>query len=303
MTAWSKSFWLGGTPDPQVNIDNNLAYLETTRFLPNYDTAITVPASAVASEYAHWTGRPHDLYDGAWDGGLWADRHGGGGGARRDRTLPAMVGHVALHRRLADAPDGARHGRPRRRLPPPIARGCRRQAAVARRRRRLLDRARPCRVDHRPQDLGGRGDRLRLYLHRGRRAAAELPGRRQSRLCRAAQPPPAVVVRRRPPAEPVLPAIPPDRRPVVSERDVSVGRVLGGALQWRRHRRRRRARPDRGRGRHQRPVARCRLGAAQPRRDRLRRPRRRPREGVLHLSGQRRAGPLGGQLRHRRDRV
>ncbi|HUC72544.1 MAG TPA: DUF3383 family protein, partial [Stellaceae bacterium] len=37
MTAWSKSFWLGGTPSPQVDIDNNLAYLETTRFLPNYD--------------------------------------------------------------------------------------------------------------------------------------------------------------------------------------------------------------------------------------------------------------------------
>ena len=58
-------------PTPQVDIDNNLAYLETTRFLPNYDPAITVPASAVASEYARWANSAHDLYDGAWDGGLW----------------------------------------------------------------------------------------------------------------------------------------------------------------------------------------------------------------------------------------
>ena len=226
------------------------------------------------------------------------------GGARRDRALPAMVGHVALHRRLADAPDGARHGRPRRRLPAPT---CARVIAGKRLSRAdpagAVDRARPCRVDHRPQDLGAPRSSAMTTPAPRPGAAAELPGRRQSRLCRAAQPPPAVVGRRRPPAEPVLPAIPPDRRPVVSERDVSVGRVLGGALQWRRHRRRRRARPDRGRGRHQRPVARRRLGAAQPRRDRLRRPRRRPREGVLHLSGERRAGPLGGQLRDRRDRV
>ncbi|HUC70703.1 MAG TPA: hypothetical protein VMS01_05890, partial [Stellaceae bacterium] len=76
MTAWSKSFWLGGTPSPQVDIDNNLAYLESTRFLPNYDTAITVPASAVASEYAQWANSAHDLYDGAWDGGLWASAMG-----------------------------------------------------------------------------------------------------------------------------------------------------------------------------------------------------------------------------------
>ncbi|HXC91800.1 MAG TPA: hypothetical protein VNV18_16685, partial [Stellaceae bacterium] len=65
LTAWSKSFWLGGTPNPQVDIDNNLAYLESTRFIPNYDPAISVPASAVAAEYGYWTSLPHDLYDGA----------------------------------------------------------------------------------------------------------------------------------------------------------------------------------------------------------------------------------------------
>jgi hypothetical protein len=71
LTAWSRSFWLGGTPNPQVNIDNNLAYLESTRFIPNYDPSISVPASAVAAQYARWTGLPHDIYDGAWNRGLW----------------------------------------------------------------------------------------------------------------------------------------------------------------------------------------------------------------------------------------
>ena len=71
MTNWSRSFWLGGTPSPQVDIDYNLGYLETTRWLPGYDTSIKPTAALVASEYALWTGRPHDLYDGQWDGGLW----------------------------------------------------------------------------------------------------------------------------------------------------------------------------------------------------------------------------------------
>ena len=71
MTAWTQRFWLGGPPNPEVNIDNNLAYLESTRFFPNYDTTITVPESQIEQEYALWTGLPHDIYDGAWDGGLW----------------------------------------------------------------------------------------------------------------------------------------------------------------------------------------------------------------------------------------
>jgi hypothetical protein len=71
LTAWTKSFWLGGTPNSEVDIDNNLAYLASTRFIPNYDPSITVPEAAIEAEYAQWTGEPHDLYDGAWDGGLW----------------------------------------------------------------------------------------------------------------------------------------------------------------------------------------------------------------------------------------
>jgi hypothetical protein len=71
LSRWSRTFWFGGTPNPEVNINNNLAYLESTRFIPNYDPAIAVPASAIASEDDYWTAQPHDLYDGTWDGGLW----------------------------------------------------------------------------------------------------------------------------------------------------------------------------------------------------------------------------------------
>ncbi len=83
MSSWSRSFWLGGTPPAQVNIDNNLAYLASTRFLPHYDPSVAITPSAVAAEYALWTGKPHDLYDGVWDGGLWTN-YMGTPGARQD---------------------------------------------------------------------------------------------------------------------------------------------------------------------------------------------------------------------------
>jgi hypothetical protein len=91
LSRWSKSFWLGGTPSPQVDIDNNLAYLESTRFIPNFDPAITVPASAIADEYALWTGLPHDLYDGAWDGGLWQSAMGTTGARQEIGPYPTWV--------------------------------------------------------------------------------------------------------------------------------------------------------------------------------------------------------------------
>ena len=83
MSSWTKVFWLGSTPSPMVDIDYNLGYLEATRFLPNYDTTIAIPPSTVATEYALWTGKPHDLYDGDWDGGLWV-AYMGEPGARPD---------------------------------------------------------------------------------------------------------------------------------------------------------------------------------------------------------------------------
>ncbi|HEY1301893.1 MAG TPA: hypothetical protein VGF07_15440, partial [Stellaceae bacterium] len=68
---WTRRFWLGGAPTDQVDIDFNLAYLAATRFLPNYDPAAAPSSATIAAEYALWTGKPHDLYDGQWDGGLW----------------------------------------------------------------------------------------------------------------------------------------------------------------------------------------------------------------------------------------
>ncbi len=69
LSTWTKVFWLGRTPQAMINIDHNLAYLESTRFIPNYDTSITVPASTIASDYSAWSSKPHDIYDGIWDGG------------------------------------------------------------------------------------------------------------------------------------------------------------------------------------------------------------------------------------------
>ena len=66
-SRWTRKFWIGGTPSPQVNIDNNLAYLESTRFLPNFDTSITVAPSTIAQEYAFYAQNPNDIYDGSWN--------------------------------------------------------------------------------------------------------------------------------------------------------------------------------------------------------------------------------------------
>ncbi len=66
-SRWTRRFWIGGTPSAQVNIDNNLAYLESTRFLPNFDTSITVSPTAVAAEYASYAQNANDIYDGSWD--------------------------------------------------------------------------------------------------------------------------------------------------------------------------------------------------------------------------------------------
>ena len=78
MSVWTKEFWLGATPPDQVDVDYNLAYLAYTRAIPNYDTTITVSPATIASEYAtYWTDAPHDLYDGAWDGGVpWQSGQG-----------------------------------------------------------------------------------------------------------------------------------------------------------------------------------------------------------------------------------
>ncbi|HEY1301149.1 MAG TPA: hypothetical protein VGF07_11680, partial [Stellaceae bacterium] len=78
-TNWTKVSWIGVMPSAQVNIDYNLGYLTATHFLPNYDPATGPSAAMIAAEYALWTGKPHDLYDGQWDGGLWQSIMSSGG--------------------------------------------------------------------------------------------------------------------------------------------------------------------------------------------------------------------------------
>ena len=71
-TSWILGpYWLGiATPQAMVNIDNNLRYLSSTRFFPNFDPQVKVPASTIASYYTtDWLGIPHDPFDGSWNGG------------------------------------------------------------------------------------------------------------------------------------------------------------------------------------------------------------------------------------------
>ena len=91
-TNWSRSFWLGGTPSPEVNIDHNLAYLASTRWLPNFDATIKPTAALLTSTYATWTGKPHDLYDGDWSGGQW--ENGMGATGERPDIGPYPTWHV-----------------------------------------------------------------------------------------------------------------------------------------------------------------------------------------------------------------
>ncbi len=89
ITSWTREFWLGRTPPSQVNIDNNLAYLTATRFLPNYDTSLPpIPEATIASEYAAWTKAGKDIGDaGLWDPGM-------GDAGQRPEIGPYPTWHV-----------------------------------------------------------------------------------------------------------------------------------------------------------------------------------------------------------------
>jgi hypothetical protein len=91
LTGWTERFWLNGTPSSQINIDNNLAYLAATRFLPNYDISVKPSAANIASMYGYWTTKPHDLYDGAWDGGLWQSGMGAAGARGEIAPYPSWT--------------------------------------------------------------------------------------------------------------------------------------------------------------------------------------------------------------------
>ncbi len=113
--------------------------------------------ATVASEYAAYcTNAPHDIYDASLGRRRLDQRHGHHRGAPGHRADPDLERDVALHRRLADAAIGARHGRSRRCLAGQSPRGRPVEAAEPGRpgagrtghRQRLW----PPGLDHRSQD-------------------------------------------------------------------------------------------------------------------------------------------------------
>lgn len=61
-SRWTKVFWIGGAPSTTA-VNNNLKYLTTNSFLPNWDTTITIPETTIQSEYAAWLANDRDLFD------------------------------------------------------------------------------------------------------------------------------------------------------------------------------------------------------------------------------------------------
>ncbi len=182
MSIWTERFWLGGTPQAQVNVNYNLAYLESTRFVANYNASLD-PSGAIALEYQnYYTGVPHDLYDGAWDGGAWASGMGAPGRAAGHRPDADLGPLLALYRRLADAAGVTDDGRPGRRLADECSRDRPDQTAARHRsgpgrgpdRHRLWLTV----LDDRPQDDGAeRGRAQRLSLLSRFAGRARLPTR------------------------------------------------------------------------------------------------------------------------------
>lgn len=59
-SRWHKRYWLPAPP-ASIRVDHNTAYLASTAAIPNYDTAIPVAESLLASVYRDWTGAPKGL--------------------------------------------------------------------------------------------------------------------------------------------------------------------------------------------------------------------------------------------------
>lgn len=66
-SRWTRTAWSGAAPTQQINIDGNLAYLASTRWLPNFDSSFAINQSSLATEYALYVQNPNDIYDGLWN--------------------------------------------------------------------------------------------------------------------------------------------------------------------------------------------------------------------------------------------
>ena len=81
-SVWTKEYWIGGTPHKEIDLDNNLPYLSSTYFIPNYDTSKVVTESDIHAQYTvnynSWAKVKKDLYD----PGFWQPAMGTAGGSQ-----------------------------------------------------------------------------------------------------------------------------------------------------------------------------------------------------------------------------
>ena len=67
-SRWTREFWVGsGKPAQQLSIQHNVAYLASTKAIPNYDARITYAASSRSALLSQWASAPKDIYA----SGLW----------------------------------------------------------------------------------------------------------------------------------------------------------------------------------------------------------------------------------------
>ena len=66
-TRWTRSFWIGGEPNPEIDIDHNIAYLTKTYAFPNFDPTFGIPEPVISQTYAKYQASQRNLYDsGPW---------------------------------------------------------------------------------------------------------------------------------------------------------------------------------------------------------------------------------------------
>ena len=75
MTRWTKAAWSSETPQP-LSINHNLKYLTRIPSIPNFDTNLAIPESAINQEWNKWLSRSKDIYE----RGFWDPRMGNAGG-------------------------------------------------------------------------------------------------------------------------------------------------------------------------------------------------------------------------------
>ena len=67
-SRWTREFWVGSAkPVAKLGIDHGIAYLASTRAIPNYDSRIALSSAAVASLVARWGA----ARKGPFEAGMW----------------------------------------------------------------------------------------------------------------------------------------------------------------------------------------------------------------------------------------